>query len=792
MLLNYLQSAWRQLRKNRLFSFVNILGLSTGLAGIMVLAILVFQYFTTDHILKDRDQLFFVRTTAPDGSAYSMTTYPLLGEVIRTCPEVEAASRIQQYNSPWLKYSAKVLSDQTQYVDTGFFRVFQFPLKYGDPASALRDKYSIVLSEEMAEKFFGDKNPLGLVLTGDDTLQLTVTGVLRHVPGNTTIQPKVLLSTSLLESNTNFMQAANWYNTFSNCYLRLRPNARLADLDARMQQIVAKDYAPETRKVRLNALPFSRYAELDDPMTGTIIRAAIAAGIFVLLIMLVNLINLNTASLYSRAKEVAVRQMIGSGKRRILAQFCTENGVILLLSLAVAWILFSLLLLPGVNDMLRERAEIITTSFVTDLPLIFFFAGLGILFAVLAGSLPVIRLLALKVTDTVKGQLGTGKYKASGLRNVFITIQFVFAIILIGATIILNRQIHYMKSVQPGFNKDEVVIGNIGLAYTNPEAADIRFGSILSEAGRNPHIKAISTNLVVPTAYWINYNDCIDPTNGKSVHFRIEPADAGYLPTYQIPLIEGRNFNDTLDKSAALILINQTAMRALGWTHATGRQLRPKGGDEVYTVIGVTEDFHYQGLKDNVEPLIHWYRGKPTIGNNYLSIRTDPGYQQAAINYFQQAFKSISSRRSLEFSYMNDKVDQQYAMLDNILKITNAIALLAIVIAGMGIFALVALFARLRVKEIGIRKVLGADTGSLVILLARDFALMVGVAILVASPLYGVLMHKWLQNFAYRIGLEWWMFLLAGLIALLVTALTVGVQSIRAARANPVNSLRSE
>jgi len=793
MIKNYFKSAWRQLTKNKLFASVNIIGLSTGLASIMALSLLIYQYVTTNDNLKGTNEMYYLKTDSK-GNQYTQTVYPLLGEVVKTCPEVKAATHIQQWNYPWLKYNNKEFQETTDFVDTGYFKVFQFPFKYGDATTALKDKFSIVLSEEMAQKFFGNENPIGKVITADDTMQLTVTGVLKHVPSNCTINPTILLPTAILESNPDFKQGADWYNDFASNYLRLQKNSDPKKLDSQIASIVKLNYSQDQKDNKVFAVPFSKILQEQSSTIGVIIKGAIGAGIFILLIILVNLINLNTACMYARSNEVAVRQMMGGSKKNIITQFCIENGLVVFISVLFAWLIFSLLLLPVINNLLKDKLGELETGITKDYPLIILFAGIGVLFTIIAASLPALKLATVKVTDAVKGKISSGNYKSSALRNIFITIQFVLAITLIGVAIIFNRQMNYMKSSSLGFNKDDVAVVNLGLAFRDPKSADARFQSILNDLKNNPHVKSISTNGVIPTAYDQNYNTFLDPSTSKEVSLRQEPADAGFVPTYKIPIIQGKNFDDNLAASQKnAVLINRAAMNAFGWKNAVGKQIKAKGEEgHPYTVIGVMENFHYEDLQNNIGPLIQWYRGKPNLENRYLSVRTDAGYMKPVMNQLEKEFKTMPSRRDFSYELMSSKVNQQYALLDGILKVTNYIALLTILIAAMGMFGLISLFAKQRVKEIGIRKVLGASVSGIVQLLSKDFLLLVGIAIIIATPIAWYIMNNWLQDFAYRINISWWMFLLSGCIAVFIALITVSFQAIKAAVANPVDSLRSE
>jgi putative ABC transport system permease protein len=794
MFKNYFKIAGRQLLKNKLFSIVNITGLSIGLASIMVLAIMVYQYLTTDNYQKDIAQMYYLKTGSSEANSYAATPYPLLGEIVKQCPEVEAGTHIQQWYYPWLKYGDKEFQETTTFIDTAYFKVFQYPFKYGSPAMALKDKFSVVLSEEIAQKFFGNTNPLGKIFMADDTMQLTVTGVLEHVPANTTIRPSVLIPTAILESNPDFKTDADWYNTFASNYIRLKKNSDVKLFDKKIAAITKLNYPQEQKGNKVYAVAFSEITKEAAPVMGVIIKGAIGAGVFILLIIFLNLINLNSAGMYARTKEVAIKQMIGGSKKSILIQFCVENGLIVIISVVFAWLFFSSLLLPAVNSIATGSFRAIETDISKNYPLAVFFAVVGILFTILAACLPALKLFTVKVTDAVKGKITSGNYKNSYVRNTFITLQFVFAVTLICITIILNRQVKFMKSSPLGFNQENVGVASLDLAFRDEATAMERLKSELNELKNNPHVKAVSVNANVPTRYWDNYNTFYDPANNKEVNLKQAPADAGFVPVYKIPIIQGKNFDDALAASEKnAVLINRSAMKAFGWKDAVGKQLKTKGDNQPYTITGVMEDFHYRDLQSSIEPLIQFYSGtfKPQK-YGILSVRTDAGYTDKIMQQLEAALKPIPSRRSFSYELMSDKVDKQYALLDGILKVTNYVALLTIFIASMGMFGLISLFARMRIKEIGIRKVLGSSVSDIVKLLSKDFLMLVVLAAVIAMPIAGYIMHTWLQDFAYHIAIRWWMFLLAGAIAIIIALLTVSFQSIKAAMANPVKSLRTE
>ncbi|RYE22933.1 MAG: FtsX-like permease family protein, partial [Sphingobacteriaceae bacterium] len=627
-----------------------------------------------------------------------------------------------------------------------------------------------------------------------DTTQLTVTGVLKPIPTNATLHPEIILSVALLKNNPDFINTANWYNTFAENFLLLKPNADPQKLTAQIAGIVKQHYPKDHQKQQVKPLPFNDLVKTEAGDTiNTIIRGAVASAVFILLIIVANLINLNTATMFNRAKEVAIKQMMGSSKMQIVWQFCMENALLVFSSLLLAFLLFRFVLLGQINAIVKTDFADISFDLVHDYPLTLAILLIGAVVVILAGSYPALHLASLKITDSVKGKL-TGSNQKYITRNVLITLQFTLAIIFISVTLILNRQVHFMKSASPGYNPNNVLIIPLDLAFKNLQTANTRFDALLNELRSNPYVKSISASHTIPTTYKRNYNDFYDPATGHEANLRQANTDAGLINTYQITLSEGRNFkNVPRANEKNNVIINHAAMIALGWKTAEGKQLKEKGsGNEILNVIGVMEDFNYQRLSESIEPIIHSYGGEQSLKANFLSLRIDPKHSTEITAHLENVFKSMNPRRDFSYNFMTDRIDQQYTLLNGILKVTNYVASITLFIAAMGMFGLIALFASQRIKEIGIRKVLGAKTADIVLLLSGNFILLVSLAAIIATPVSWLMMHRWLQSFAYRIQINGWFFALAAGIALVIALATVSFQAIKAALANPVKSLRSE
>ncbi len=793
MFKTFLKSGYRNLVKYKSFSLINLIGLTLGLSAIMVLAFMLYQFITVNSQFENKERLFYVRTKAPNGNIHKQTPYPFLSEALKTCPGIEAATHMQSYNWPWLKNGEKEFQQQTWYVDSGFFKVFTFPLAYGNAHEALRDKFSAVLSHEMANKLFGTANAVGKTLTADDSIQLKVTAVLQPVPSNTTFRPEVLLTADLLKDNAGFSEMADWYNTFAENYLLLKPGANVEQINRQMNSIVQTHYDESARKSTLMLTSFKDFVKNEaGEITQVIIKGEIGTILFILLIVVANLVNLNAATMFSRAKEVAVKQMMGSSKRQIVWQFCIENSLLVFSSLVLAFLLFQSILLPQINSIIESRFGTLLPDMQRDYPLAFWFIGGALLVIIIAASYPAFHLLSLKITNVVKGEIARTRKKHYG-KNVFITMQFVLAITFIGVTIILSRQINHMKTAALGFNKENLLVVPMHLAYKNEAAAHARFNVLLNDLRANPYVKGISTSEDIPTAYHENFNTFYDPASNREVSIRTAYTDAGQLPTYEIPLVQGRNFkNVPAGQEAGNIIINRKAMEALGWTAAIGKQLKSRGSEETLTVIGVMEDFHYRDPTRKVEPLMHFYGEAQQLGFTHLTVRVDPKHTNEIIAQLQDGFNAMPSRRSFSYEFLSARIDNQYALLNGILKVTNFVSLLTIFIAAMGMFGLIALFARQRVKEIGIRKVLGARVTDITRMLLQNYVALIVLATAIAAPLVWIVMGRWLQDFAYRIDISIWMPLAAGTIALVVAIAIVIFQAIKAASANPVKALRSE
>ncbi|WP_077923248.1 ABC transporter permease [Spirosoma sp. 209] len=793
MFRNYLTIALRTLWRNRLFTAINVVGLSVGLACVVVLVLFAQQALTFDGFHTQIDRIYSVQTQS-DGQAYNQTVYPILDQMLRDYPEIETGTHVQSWNNPWIQYGDKYIQKQTAYVDSTFFRIFSFPLKYGDPATALRQKRSVVLSDETAQSLFGDVNPVGKAVTLDDSLSYTITGVLDKIPSNSSQQFEVLMPAANLMDFPGFSENADWYNGFATVFVLLRPDADKAGLEAKLPQLVKKHFAPEGQKriIRLGA--YKEFIHTENPTFSNLIYGAVTIAAFLLIIISINLINLNTASALPRAKEVAMRQVVGATRQLVLRQFWVESGLVVLASLALSVLFAVFFLIPRFNQ-LRDGRMQLEIAWATDYPTILTVAGIAILVALVAGTYPALYLLGLKTTEAVKGKLAASPGRGRLRQNALIVLQFTLAVIFILGTIGLREQIQFMKQADLGYDKDKVLVFKTDLAYRNEAAARSQGQAILAKLRQDPNVVSFTSSELTPVNFWNNFNSYYpDGDEARQVRIRHVTGAVGFTETFKIPLLEGRNFSDKTpaDSVNHAVILNESAMKAFGWTTAVGKKLRQLNNNEVFTVVGVTKDYHYRSLKERVEPMLQWYGGREQL-SSFLSVRlADEDKAPALIRELETQFGKIPARRTLSYVYLADEIGKTYQSIESIWRMVSFVTIIAILIACAGIFGLISLVARQRTKEIGVRKVLGASVVSIAALLSSDFMKLVALAILIASPLGWWLGVKLLSYFAYHTQVQWWYIVVAALLAIGIALGSVIFQAVRAALANPVTSLRSE
>jgi putative ABC transport system permease protein len=808
MFLNYLKIAWRSLLKNKLYSLLNIMGLAIGLSCFLLIVLYVADELAYDRFHEKADRIYRINSDLKFGDTFSLLpfTSDMMGPTLKQeYPQVEEQVRIYTSSgSKMLKKGAEFITESdVAHADSTIFRVFTLPLLAGDPHAALAQPNSVVISESAALKYFGTAQALGQVLetiTGDF---YEVRGVMEDMPENGHFKFDFIFSMSNAGYEWGSFLSHNFHT-----YLLLQEGVTAADFRPGLLHYITNYVLPQAKQLMgINSIEEFEAAgnklgywltpitdihlysdrEMEIRPGGSIQYVYIfsAVALFILLIACVNFMNLSTASSAGRAREVGIRKVLGSERRQLMIQFLTEASLMALLAMGVA-LLFVLMALPLFNELAAKALSLQRLLQPDGLLLLL---ALPLLVGLLAGAYPAFFLSAFKPIHVLKGKLNLGASGGS-FRSVLVVFQFTISIILIIGTLVVYRQLAYIQNKQLGFNKDQVLIVN--------DVHALKSGALTfkNEVVQLPGVQSGTLSGFLPVA-----SNRSDQTYSKVAAMSSESGfgmqtwwvDPDYIPTLGMELLAGRNFSPERGGDSTALIINESTARLLGYDDPVGKTIW--GVEDVHTgrmqafdIIGVVKNFHYETLRQNIGPLT-MRLGKST---SKASFKVKADQLPLVIAGIDQKWKSMAPGIPLDYRFLDDAFDAMYRTEQRLGRIALVFSLLAIAVACLGLFGLSTFIAQKRAKEIGIRKVLGASVGGLVQLLSLDFIKLVAIAFLIASPLAWWAMHSWLQDFAYRIDISWWIFIGAGLVALLIALATVSVQALKAAMANPVNNLRTE
>jgi putative ABC transport system permease protein len=812
MLQNYLKSAIRSLLKNKGITAINIAGLSIGLACFCIVLLHVLDEFSFERMHEKADRIYRVYIHIGEGlSGEPETKSPYLpmplGPAIQAdFPDVVRYSRFRGYGDSFVRTYNGVTNERIEFADTAFFSIFSFPMLYGNAAEALSEPGKVVLVEKVALRLFGESNPVGKILEiklEDQFEPFTVSAVAKNLPSNSTCQFEILLPFSKYATTTSGKRNENrWQSSSMMTFVELRPGSGLATNDAQMLQFRLKYFPDEEKEYRSKGL----WSKAGAPITyglqplptlhnDTSVEGAagnpkqtmilLGIGIMILLIACINFTTLAIGRSAGRAREIGVRKVIGAGRQQLSGQFLTESVVLSGLSAGLG-MAFAGILLPAFNQV---SGKTLSFNFEQFPELWWLLPGVVALTGLLAGIYPAFVLSGFSPLETLKS-----KFKVGGenwFTRSLVTFQFVLSVGLIGCTFVMLRQLDFLKSKNPGFNKENVVIVNAEGTKDSRKTLE-RFRNQLQG---QPDISGISSAELSlgSDAGWSRSAFEYKGTHKDIFEYHVDPQ---YVPVLGLRLLAGRNF----DYSAAAdtqtsIIINEAAVRDFGWTpeSAVGQILT--GYDESDpsknpVVIGVVQDYNYLSLHDQLKPMM--FQMFSSYAPYQFYVRIAPGHPGTALESIRQAWAGSEPVLPFRYSFLDENLQKFYAADERRGRLVAYAGILAIALACLGLFGLSALAAGNRTKEIGVRKVLGASVGNLTGLLAKDFLKLVGVAIVIASPLAYYLMDRWLADFAYRINLGWWMFAAAGVLAISTAFLTVGYQAVKAAVSNPVHALRNE
>lgn len=820
----YLRFAVRNFRRNAFFSFVNVSGLAIGLAACWLIGLYVVHERSYDRFLSHADRICAVTLDLKMGNEEGRTTNtppPIGPRLAADFPEIETTARTFALGSvvvrrDWPGHAPLIFNEEgAMAADTALLEIFDFPMASGNNTSALDQPGSLVLTEQMAEKYFGGTSAIGQALIVNDR-PFTVTGVVKNLPSTSTVQFDFLLPMANYKVVDRFAWSWVWMQVDTWALLRKTPTTEsLAALEAKFPAMV-RTYAPaayerigqnfdeqlkrgdryDVRLVPLETLhltetPFmaSRLVTLGDAQQ---VRIFTMIGLLILLLACVNFMNLSTARSMKRAKEVGVRKALGSQRGALIGQFLAES---LLLSIAASVLatVVVIAVLPFFNG-LTELEFTVADLFAPKI--IGLIALLPVLTAVLGGLYPAFYLSKFKTADVFKAPIGSAKGGHPGIRSALVVFQFSVSIALMLGSWVVYRQLDFATKQAPGLQRENVLVLPNVRHLENPAARETFRQQLL----QMPEVIDATHSTFLPSLG--SFGDFYEPEQGVQSHAVVHNlpissfiTDADFVPTLGIDLLEGRNFmpNTTFDSTS--VILNETAVKTIGWEHPLGQWMQyPGNGNQRFQVIGVMRDFHTGSLKMPIEPMALFHESSKTYQTwgSYLAIRLQTGSEKTAIAKAEALWKAAVPGAPFEYDFLDASFAALYKTEAKTSIVLVIFTLLAMLVGCLGLFALAAFTAEQRTKEIGIRKVLGASVTGITGLLARDFLKLVSIAILIACPVAWYFMQKWLAGFAYPVDVPWWMFAAAGGAAIVIAFLTVGFQSVKAALANPVQSLRSE
>jgi putative ABC transport system permease protein len=802
MLKNYFKIAWRNLKKNKGYTAINLIGLIVAFSSSILVFLAAYFDLSFDGFHANAKNIYRTcnKVQTPDGVRYGTSmSYPLAPALKKEMPEVKYASRIK-YKSGAVRYNGKDFNKDIRTVDPDFLKMFSFSMQQGSANNALNDLSNIVISKKMAATIFASENPLNKTLQikmNNDWKNFIVTGVIDTVPENSSITYDGLIR---MENEDDFVQNKNeWNNQNHEVFIQLAANTDKVQFEKKLQSFINKNNPPDPEEIKkLNIKPDKDgnyrsllltpltdvhfYKNTSGTADKTYVYTLFLLAFFIMLIASINFINLSIARSFTRAKEVGVRKSIGANKKQLFLQVWGESVLVcfvaFIIGLLVAWFL-----LPQFRTLFNTELPF---SFILQPVTISLMLGCFLFVSLISGGYPALVMSGFNTIEILKGKL-TLKKRGS-LRNGLIVVQFSIAILLICSTIIVLQQLNFLRNMPLGFNKQQVISVPLGRSADGDQVIQ----KMRNELAMEPNVVAVSgTDINIGagldgsesrSSYGFDYGDKVIQTNWVHV-------DYDYLKTLDIKLTAGRDFDKSFaTDSTTAVIVNESMAKQMGDKNVAGQFIQPDTSQPKLQVIGVMPDFHLYSLHEKAAPLTI----QISKGMNYAMVRVAPGSMVNMMDKIKTFWNKQFPGEEFKGSFLDENTDRWFKTEERLSKIYSISAGIAIVISCMGLFAIALLMIEQRIKEIGVRKTLGASVQTLVTMLCKDFIKLVLIAFVIAVPLGWYFMNNWLKDFAYKINIHWWVFALTGLLAIIIALLTVSYQSIRAALMNPVKSLRSE
>ena len=798
MLRNYLKIAFRNIQRHKGYSFINISGLALGMACCIFLLLWVQYQISFDKFHEKANHLYRIEVEIPQPQGKIRgpnTPYPLGPAIKENIPEIKNLARWQSPPRLLIRYGDKQFYESgARAVDPSFLQLFSFPLIAGDLVTALNEPHSIILSEEMVKKYFSNTDPMGKILSINNKYAFTVTGIMKNFPLNSTLQASLLIPFDFpKELGRNY---DNWLScnchTWVELYAKSQTSAvgkKISDFYLNRIQDQQANFTPEEIKssTGTNAWDFLLMRLTDINLFGTNIftrgqsqnvRIFVMLAVGILFIACINYMNLTTARSANRAKEVGLRKVVGAEKKHIITQFFGESTLLTCISIVISFVLV-VLLLPAYNDLTQQS---FTVNSLFDSGFFLIILCIGLLTGFISGSYPALFLSAFRPVETLKNSLNTG-VKGAFFRKSLVVIQFSLSVILLIGTMVAYRQLQFMLNKDIGYDEEQLIYiplrSGTRDSYTVLKEALLKNPDVVNVSGINNRV----TNIVS------NWNDA--NWEGKDPNFTPEivynHVDFDFIETMKIEMVEGRAFSKSFPTDVSnAFLVNEEMTRLMGTSSAVGKAfsfLRRTG-----TIVGVMKNFHHRSVVSKIEPLVFIPETRPY----HLIVRLQAGDMPSAIESIESIWKRFNPQYPFAYRFLDEDFAQMYQSNEQMSTIFRYAAILAMAIACIGLFGLASYMTQRRIKEIGIRKTLGASVSDIMIMLSKTFVKWVMIANVIAWPIAYLLMHKWLQDYAYQASIDWWIFAMASILSVLMAVFTVGYQSIKAALANPIDILKYE
>jgi putative ABC transport system permease protein len=795
MIRNYFKTALRNLWRNKAFSVINIVGLSVGLACCMLIFLYTMDEVSYDRFNVNADKIYHLTATftSPTGEVNRISsTGQMHGPGFKSqIPELEDFVRIQGGDFT-IKRGNDVFDQDVLYADDNFFSVFTLPLLQGNPKTALKDIHSVVLSEEVAEKYFGKKDAIGQVLNlkvNDKFQPFTVSAVMKRSPQNSSVKVKMLLP---MKFNQILNNDTHWFNFFLNTFFIVKPGSNIKTVEGKIAKVFERDAADQLKddqkkygfkeKVTFGLQPLlAMHTSTDFPADNGLSDASspvysyILTGIalFILVIACINFINLTVARSLKRAKEIGIRKVVGGQRKQLIMQFLGESFVLSFIAFILAIVLVAAVL-PFFNTLANKS---LAFSYLLSFKLIAGYIAIFLLTGLLAGFYPALVLSGFNPVQSLYNRTRyAGKnYLSKGL----VVLQFTLATFLIISTITIYSQFNYLMHFDLGYNdKNVVTINTFGIDTK-------KMVLFKNELSKDPAVKNVTADQGGRWGTLARIN------NGQDIHFDMKHIDEDYLPLFEVPIVKGRNFSKQMvSDSGNAVLVNEAFVKKAGWKNPVGQVVDFFYNKKKYNVVGIVKDYHFLSLTEKTPPMVYSMNPQYNYGDVFVKIKESN--RSESLNNIEKVFKQIFPSIPYQYKFKDAKNAEQYDKEAKWKQIVTFGAVLTIFISCIGLFGLATLSAERRKKEIGIRKVLGASVEGIVRKLSTDFLKLVIISAVIATPAAWWAMHKWLENYPYHIAVSTWIFLFAAMLVAIIALVTVSFQAIKAAIANPVNSLRSE